>query len=126
MDVSKKWVGCFYVFLVLPLKVFQLVCHVLLKALQIVWLQTAVWIIKLIKMQHDIQKRCLAIEVICVGRVSDFIRDAINLDLVFWNTLENHSPEHGLVESCAIDNKRLDEGKNNISVTYSSLCVQVL
>ena len=113
--------------LILPFKVLKLVCHVLLEACQIVRLQATIGIIKLFQVQYDIQKRSLAIEVICVPRVSNFICDAINLDLVFWHTLENHCSEHGLFESYIINNGRLDsEWANIISVTYSLLCVLVL
>ena len=83
--------------LVLPLKVLQLVGHVFLETGQIVWLQCT-FVIKLLEMQHDFQKSGFASKVILVGRVGDLVGVTIDLDLIFWHTLEDHGTEHGLIE----------------------------
>ena len=119
VDVSKNWVGCFTMLLVLSLKVFKLVCHFLLEACQIVRLQSTV-IIMLLNVHYDLNKRSFAIPVISVTRIRNFISSTINLDFVFWYSLENHCSEHALVKSCTINFELLDsEVANSIFVTYS-------
>ena len=97
VDIGQGWVRSLDVFNILLFKIFKFTNQLLLEAAEVVGRQVLGIIVPRLQVTNNIHKRLLASEVILVGRVSDFVGDAVNLDKVCLKTFKNHSSETSLV-----------------------------
>ena len=97
VDIGQGWVRRLDMLNILLFKIFKFTNQLLLEAAEVVGRQVLGIIVPRLQVANDIHKLLLTIEVILVGRVSDFVGDAVNLDKVCLKTFEHHSSETSLV-----------------------------